>query len=335
MSRAEYAPKQLPVLTRLATALRRIPVVEFAFAKFKSLLRGRTTTDPIVTSEFRSPAADVAKDNVAPGATEAETVEPEIAQTDPVGTDAVAAEPVEPDSVEVDAAATDIVQSETVEIDAAEIDTVGTVGGRLDDAATPVAGPDDISEEAAAVAESSTLPVGSAGTEIVEIDAAETARVANESAETATVETVAAKADDVAASDVTPDQLSEREVDCVEAGAVETAPVETIIATADIAAPPVAKLDDFCDREALVRRRWNETGIRMWNPRVHGAGRSALCIQGRVALLPPKPGEIMPGYDRLEFKLIDGLIVCEDFVVDPPEHPEHRAFAEATTKRGG
>ncbi len=56
----------------------------------------------------------------------------------------------------------------------------------------------------------------------------------------------------------------------------------------------------------------------MWNPNVHGAGRAALNIQGRAELLPVKPGETLPGYDKLEFKLIDGLIVCEAVVVDPP-----------------
>jgi len=63
----------------------------------------------------------------------------------------------------------------------------------------------------------------------------------------------------------------------------------------------------------------------MWNPDVHGAGHAALNIQGRVELLPPKPGETLPRYDKLEFKLVrawvDGQelsqIVCEGVVVDP------------------
>jgi hypothetical protein len=416
MSHAEYAPKQLPVLTRLATALRRIPVVEFAFAKFKSLLRGRTTTEPAVTSEFRSPAADVTQDDVAPGTAEADTVEADIGQADPVGTD-VAADRVDIGAVEPDVAATDLIQSETVDTDTAEIDAVGTVRSGLEDVATPVAEPEGLSEEATGIAETDTLPVESCDADKIEIDAAETTAAAIESTETATaelvavrtddvaapqanpaepseqdagesaplpldfaetdlieveaaetapfeleaaetntfendaVETAAARVDDVATSDVTPDELTEREVDCVgtdtptatavetaviradlvEADAVETAPAETIIAKADIAATIVAKTDDLCDREALVRRRWRETGIRMWNPKVHGGGHSALCIQGRVALLPPKPGESMPVYDRLEFKLIDGLIVCEGFVVDPTGQPKQRSFASVPT----
>jgi hypothetical protein len=35
----------------------------------------------------------------------------------------------------------------------------------------------------------------------------------------------------------------------------------------------------------------------------------------------------MPRYDRLEFKLIDGDIVCEGFLLEPPERPRQRALA--------
>ena len=83
-----------------------------------------------------------------------------------------------------------------------------------------------------------------------------------------------------------------------------------------IAAP---ETNEQSERGKLIRRRWLETGIKMWNPDVHGAGRAALGIQGGVELLPPKSGEMLPQYDRLEFKLIEGRIVCEGFVVDPPK----------------
>ena len=49
------------------------------------------------------------------------------------------------------------------------------------------------------------------------------------------------------------------------------------------------KSNDQSEREDLIRRRWTETGIKMWNPDVHGAGHAALNIQGRVELLPVKP----------------------------------------------
>jgi hypothetical protein len=83
-----------------------------------------------------------------------------------------------------------------------------------------------------------------------------------------------------------------------------------------IAAPE--STDQF-KREKLIHRRWTETGIKMWNPAVHGAGFAALNIQGRVDLLPPKPGEMLLRYDKLEFNLIEGLIICEGVVVNPPK----------------
>jgi hypothetical protein len=87
------------------------------------------------------------------------------------------------------------------------------------------------------------------------------------------------------------------------------------------------KSNDQSEREELIRRRWTETGIKMWNPDVHGAGHAALNIQGRVELLPVKPGETLPGYDKLEFKMVRSYIngqavnriVCEGVVVDPPK----------------
>src|SRR5260370_3972173 len=87
------------------------------------------------------------------------------------------------------------------------------------------------------------------------------------------------------------------------------------------------KSNDQSEREKLIRRRWAETGIKMWNPHVHGAGHAALNIQGRVELLPVKPGETLPGYDKLEFKMVRSsingrtvnVIFCEGVVVDPPK----------------
>jgi hypothetical protein len=93
----------------------------------------------------------------------------------------------------------------------------------------------------------------------------------------------------------------------------------------------VPETNDQSEREKLIRRRWTETGIKMWNPDVHGAGHAALNIQGRTELLPPKPGETLPGYDTLEFKLVRSCvngqevnrIICEGVVVDPPKRARH------------
>ena len=95
--------------------------------------------------------------------------------------------------------------------------------------------------------------------------------------------------------------------------------------------------DDQSDRERLIRRRWLETGIKMWNPDHHGAGLATLNIQGRAALLPPKPGETLPGYDTLELKTVQSYvngevvnqIVCEGVVVDPPKRQAERLTAGA------
>ena len=70
----------------------------------------------------------------------------------------------------------------------------------------------------------------------------------------------------------------------------------------------VPETNDQPDREKLIRRRWLETGIKMWNPDHHGAGHAALNIQGRAELLPPKPGETVPGYDTLEFKIVQSNV---------------------------
>jgi hypothetical protein len=92
--------------------------------------------------------------------------------------------------------------------------------------------------------------------------------------------------------------------------------------------------NDQSEREKLIRRRWAETGIKMWCPNVHGAGHAALNIQGRVELLPVKPGETLPGYDTLEFKMVRSYvngqavnrIVCEGVVVDPPKRRTDGAY---------
>jgi hypothetical protein len=70
----------------------------------------------------------------------------------------------------------------------------------------------------------------------------------------------------------------------------------------------------------------------MWNPDLHGSGRAALNIQGGPGLLPPKPGETAPQYDKLEFRLIRSdaggqaveQIICERVVLDPPKRRARR-----------
>jgi hypothetical protein len=101
--------------------------------------------------------------------------------------------------------------------------------------------------------------------------------------------------------------------------------------------------NDQSEREKLIRRRWTETGMKMWNPDVHGAGHAALNIQGRVGLLPVKSGETLSGYDKLEFKMVRSSIngqpvnriVCEGVVVDPPKRQRNMRDPGVVVDHGG
>ncbi|WBL76692.1 hypothetical protein I3J27_27190 [Bradyrhizobium xenonodulans] len=115
---------------------------------------------------------------------------------------------------------------------------------------------------------------------------------------------------------------------------IEPEPVLTAPASEVPSAPkPRAKAAEPPDRAALIRQRWAETGIRMWNPRLHGAGDATLNIQGRVELLPPAPGETMPRYDKLEFRMLGGQIVCEGVIVEAPAPAGHRSFTRLAEPR--
>lgn len=96
---------------------------------------------------------------------------------------------------------------------------------------------------------------------------------------------------------------------------------------------PRAKAVEPADRAALIRQRWTETGIRMWNPRLHGTGEATLNIQGRIGLLPPEPGETMPRYDKLEFRMLGGQIACEGVIVEAPVHAGQRSFTRLAEPR--
>jgi hypothetical protein len=135
-----------------------------------------------------------------------------------------------------------------------------------------------------------------------------------------------------------PPAVPETAVDVV-ADVLEPPTVTEPIAesSAAVVAPSAAAIaepetDPRAAREQLIRRRWAETGIKMWNPDVQGAGHGALSIQGGAALLPPKEGETLPRYDRLEFRMVrsetDGQrveqILCEGVAVDPPKRKPRR-----------
>jgi hypothetical protein len=82
--------------------------------------------------------------------------------------------------------------------------------------------------------------------------------------------------------------------------------------------------DAQTEREALIRRRWKETGVKLWQQDVHGEGLEPLQIAAQtVTAAPAKRGQPPPKPDILEFKLVRSYmtgkpvdrIICEGVVV--------------------
>ena len=137
----------------------------------------------------------------------------------------------------------------------------------------------------------------------------------------------------------TPDVVIDTDIASVAAEIAEDTIADGVVA-AQVEPPPApapkklrAKVVEPADRAALIRQRWAETGIRMWNPRLHGTGDATLNIQGRIGLLPPEPGETMPRYDKLEFEMLGGQIVCEGVIVEAPVHAGQRSFTRLAEPR--
>ncbi|WP_271607166.1 hypothetical protein [Bradyrhizobium sp. CCBAU 11434] len=126
----------------------------------------------------------------------------------------------------------------------------------------------------------------------------------------------------------------------VAADVAEDTITDAPVGAAEIEPPPAPapkkirpKVVEPADRAALIRQRWAETGIRMWNPRLHGTGEATLNIQGRIGLLPPEPGETMPRYDKLEFRMLGGQVACEGVIVEAPVHAGQRSFTRLAEPR--
>jgi hypothetical protein len=184
--------------------------------------------------------------------------------------------------------------------------------------------------------------------ELVFIASAETETVLVEPSELVTEDEPAS----VASAEIEPAAVDETPVIVVDAEVPAPVVAEETIADAPVAATDIeaapaspapkspsaqkarAKAVEPADRAALIRQRWAETGIRMWNPRLHGTGDATLNIQGRIGLLPPEPGETMPRYDKLEFKMLGGQIVCEGLIVEAPVHAGQRSFTRLAEPRG-
>ena len=190
-------------------------------------------------------------------------------------------------------------------------------------------------DEPASVASAELEPVAVDETPVIMVDAEVPAPVVAEaSIDREPAPSVAAEIEPVVANDHSP----------VAAVVAEETIVDAPVAATDIAPAPApkspsapkarAKIVEPADRAALIRQRWAETGIRMWNPRLHGTGDATLNIQGRIGLLPPEPGETMPRYDKLEFKMLGGQIVCEGVIIEAPVHAGQRSFTRLAEPRG-
>ncbi|MBR0686304.1 hypothetical protein JQ594_10295 [Bradyrhizobium manausense] len=185
-----------------------------------------------------------------------------------------------------------------------------------------------------------TMPVAADVAPVIVVDTAITAPVVAEvSIDSEPAPSVAAEIEPVVADDLSPVTAVVLEDTTADAPAVvahiEPAPPPESPAPKIVSTPKArAKIVEPADRATLIRQRWAETGIRMWNPRLHGTGDATLNIQGRIELLPPEPGETMPRYDKLEFKLLGGQIVCEGVIVEAPVHAGQRSFTRLAEPRG-
>jgi hypothetical protein len=257
----------------------------------------------------------------------------------PAGAEPVAAEDEAPVLV-VEAASEPVASAETVELPA-DIEPVAAetpvASTDIDDTplvALDLVASDDLSSDVVA---SEALPDAVADAEAVSTDTAPVTLVELESlpVEISNV-SIASDPPPGVAADVVP--VAEEKpssavaviLDEIRAAVSESsAPVLAVL-------PPLAKRNraprtptravDPSDRATLIRQRWEQTGSRMWNPRLHGTGEATLNIQGRIELLPPEPGDSMPRYDKLEFKLLGGQIVCEGVIVEAPATAGQRSF---------
>jgi hypothetical protein len=296
--------------------------------------------EPIIEEEVSTSSVEVAREmvdapeliNSNPPAELLTDVEPDVVKEAPVS--AVEVEAVElPEPLIISDASPELpadvapVVEELVLIAPAETETVSVEPSEL-----------ITEDEPASVASAELEPVAVDETPVIVADAEVPAPVVVEaSVDSEPAPSVVAEIEPVVANDVPP----------VSAVVAEETIVDVPVAAADIAPAPVspapnspsapkarAKIVEPADRAALIRQRWAETGIRMWNPRLHGTGDATLNIQGRIGLLPPEPGETMPRYDKLEFKMLGGQIVCEGVIIEAPVHAGQRSFTRLAEPRG-
>lgn len=296
------------MLSRLISLLRRIPAVNWAFSRLRPL--PETPSDETCTGDEPSPAR----------ATEIET-----SATAPVLADVPAAPAAaEHGSVAQAGIADDDAWSAAISagIESNPVEEVVQSSAEATTAST-----DDVVSEAA------SSPGISADVGPIIAGRAETDPLATDVSEAST-DSVQARVAEIAPAPENDVQLA-----VAVAAATDDPPTDTV----DIEPAPLAKIRSApkgraktaepTDRAALIRQRWAETGSRMWNPRLHGSGEAALNIQGSVGLLPPAPGETLPRYDKLEFKMLGGQVVCEGVIVEAPVQASHRSFTRLVEQK--
>ncbi|MCP3410161.1 hypothetical protein NLM25_31835 [Bradyrhizobium sp. CCGB01] len=234
----------------------------------------------------------------------------------------VAAIPAEGSSADTPSVITEEAPVSSVEVESAAIDALLVV----DDDSSP----DVVVDVEPAVAEDSCVTLAASDVSTVEahegsIDCAPSPGV--------TMEIEPVPASDPAPVAAIPVEDSSAEIPSVITNVAPEPVLESPAPVIPSAPKTRAKVVEPVDRATLIRQRWTETGIRMWNPRLHGTGDATLNIQGRVELLPPAPGETMPRYDKLEFRMLGGQIVCEGVIVEAPESAGQRSFTRLAEPR--
>lgn len=336
------------MLSRLISLLRRIPAVKWAFTRLapppQSGVTSVTPSDVTAIAADNSPATTVEPTpvpdhNISPSHEGADVaVTAPVAERD-AAVSVIAKSPTAAPS-EIDASA-DLPEQPSAEVQTVSVEEASVAS--VDVESAPVEATDlVVSNAMSAEVPSEVAPAGAeqvfvspADVEVAQLEVSDLVMENDSSAD------VSAEIEQIAAVDEAPPAVVEAEVMAAEVSevAVDADPAPSVAGEiAPLPAPvsPVVEIRNAVnarqktaepvDRATLIRRRWAETGIRMWNPRLHGTGEATLNIQGSVELLPPAPGETMPRYDKLEFRMLGGQIVCEGVIVEAPAQVDKRSF---------
>lgn len=301
------------MLSRLISLLRRIPAVKWAFTRLRPSPHGDVA--PVAATNASAIIADI--DKAAPAMSISTAPVRDDADTAVAGHDTAVSVLAESPS----AAPSDInISDDSSRAALSEVEVV-----TIEEASVPSV---DVESEPAEV---SNLFVSSDTSSGVP---AEVEPVVADETPVFLVDAEVSSADPSVAIEIEPIPANDPPVVAAEPVSTEPSPALASPSPEICSAPKApARVAEPIDRASLIRRRWAETGIRMWNPRLHGTGDATLNIQGRVELLPPAPGETMPQYDKLEFKMLGGQIVCEGVIVEAPAHASQRSFTRLTEPR--